>query len=124
RDGLEQARHCARCRATVPPGALASQENFKSYVWRLYYDLIDTYMTAPAQEIFPGCSTTNWAIVASTPDHPVVGWDNHGRPPSMPGLTTATNPIAYGNTICWKFWNASWPLDREHVDQFYTHLLL
>jgi hypothetical protein len=123
-DGLEQAQHCARCRATVPAGALASKENFRSYVWRLYYNLIDTYLTAPAQEIFPGCSTTNWAITAGTIEHPVYGWDNSPRPPGIPGLTDATNPIAYGNTICWKFWKPDYTLDREHVDQFYTHLLL
>jgi hypothetical protein len=39
-------------------------------------------------------------------------------------MLTASNPVAYGNTYFWKFWDESWPIDRRHVDRFYTHLLL
>jgi hypothetical protein len=33
--------------------------------------------------------------------------------------------VAYGNTVYFqRAWQKAWPLDREHVDQFYFHLLI
>ena len=108
----------------LPPWVLASPENCAAYSWRLYIRLLDTYMAGPVANVFPQCSTTNWMVVYSTPELPVLHWNGRVVPPSMPTMMTATNPVAYGNTIFWKGWDAAWPLDREHVDQFYMHLLL
>ncbi|OPZ31290.1 MAG: hypothetical protein BWZ02_00314 [Lentisphaerae bacterium ADurb.BinA184] len=120
-----QASHCARCKAMLPPWVLASPENCATFAWRLYIRLLDTYMAAPVANVFPQCSTTNWMVVFSTPERPVMHWNGRVIPPSMPAMMTATNPVAYGNTVFWKKeWKAEWPLDREHVDQAYMHLLL
>jgi len=121
---FEQASHCVRCRQTLPPWVLANEKNCRNYTSRLYQNLMDTYLAAPVAEVFPGCSTTNWMVVCSTPERPVVYWNDRAVPPTVPGLFTATNPVAYGNTVFWGCWQKDWPLDREHVDQFYTHLLL
>jgi hypothetical protein len=32
--------------------------------------------------------------------------------------------VAYGNTLFFRTWKPEFHLDREHVDQFYTHILL
>lgn len=120
---FQQASHCRRCREMLPKWVLASKQNCADYCARLRAALLDAYLAAPAREIFPKCSLTNWHVVFSTPERPAVFWNNRVKPPSMPGLME-TNPIAYGNTVFWEFWNKSWPLDREHVDQFYTHLLV
>jgi hypothetical protein len=120
---FEQASHCRRCREMLPRWVLASPENCAAYCAQLRYSLHDAYLAAPVREIFPKCSVTNWHVVWSTPERPVVFWNNRAKPPSMPALMDA-NPIAYGNTVIWQHWNQAWPLDLEHVDQFYTHLLL
>ena len=40
-------------------------------------------------------------------------------------MFTATNPVAYGNTNYYRWeWKDYYSLDREHVDQFYSHILL
>jgi hypothetical protein len=63
--------------------------------------------------------------VYSTSERPVRTWSDHVLPPSAPALFTTTNPVAYGNDEFFaKTWRAEWPLDRLHVDRFYTHLLL
>lgn len=119
-----QASHCARCKALLPAWVLASQQNCSQYCARLYLRLLDAYLAAPVAEVFPDCSTTNWMVVWSTPEKPVLGWGGRGMAPGGPGLLTHTNPVAYGNTVYWKFWKPEWPLDREHVDIFYLHLFL
>ncbi|MBI2437473.1 MAG: hypothetical protein HYV36_01480 [Lentisphaerae bacterium] len=120
----EQASHCARCRQMLPQWALASKDNCRQYCTRLYLQLLDAYLAAPAKEVFPKCSIVNWMVVGSMPERPVLFWNNRPVPPGVPALFLDTNPVAYGNTVYWEFWNPAWPLDREHVDQFYTHLLL
>lgn len=120
----EQAMHCARCRATLPRQVLSSEWAFDSYCTRKYIELTGTYMAAPVAEIFPGCSTTNWSAVVAAPSHPVFGWYQEPFVSRVPPMFTATNPAAYGMTFLFNYWKRSFPLDREHVDQFYTHFLL
>ncbi len=120
-DGYAQALHCARCRATLPPGALASEAAYDAYLWRRYLDLAGGYLAAPVEEVFPKCLTTNWRAALSTPERPQRSWPDRVLPPVIPPFFTATNPVAYGNTL---FWKPGTPLDREHVDQFYTRILL
>ncbi|MBI2191957.1 MAG: hypothetical protein HYU36_08235 [Planctomycetes bacterium] len=122
--GWENARHCRRCRATLPADVLRDAAAWPAYCERLSNDLIGCYLAAPVREVFPACSVTNWMAVVSTPDRPVRGWGNHKVRPVVPALLTATNPVAYGNDVFWQFWNAEWPLERRSVDHFYLHLLL
>ncbi|HWB61526.1 MAG TPA: hypothetical protein VG733_18735 [Chthoniobacteraceae bacterium] len=120
----EQALHCARCRATLPPEALASARNFSDYSWRRYMDLGGAYLAAPVLEVFPDCSVTNWRVTVSTKERPVRNWEDVPYGPVVPPFFTASNPVAYGNTVSWTLWKPQYKLDREHVDQFYTYLLL
>ncbi|CAN5451834.1 hypothetical protein BH09VER1_BH09VER1_36080 [soil metagenome] len=123
-DRYEQAVHCQRCRAVLPPGALADKKAFGDYCWRRYMDLVGTYLAAPVAEIFPACSTTNWHATVSSPERPVRNWLDRSYCPIVPPLLTASNPVAYGNTISFSLWKPEFKFDREHVDQFYTYLLL
>lgn len=123
-DDYDQAIHCLRCRATLPVGVLASQSAFYQYCIRKYVELAGTYIAAPVGEIFPGCSTTNWAAVVSSPIHPVMAGSQNPMVPRIPPIFTATNPVAYGMTFYFDYWERSFSLDQEHVDQFYTHFLL
>ena len=120
----EQARHCVRCKAMLPAGVLANPDNCRRYNWRLYTGLLDAYLAAPVREVFPTCSIANWMICYSTPDRPARFWGDSLLMPAIPAFFTHSNPIVYGNTVHWKQWNPAWPLDREHVDQFYFQLLL
>ena len=121
----ENARHCSRCRQTLPAAVLADFSLWPAYCRRLSQELLGTYLAAPVREIFPACSITNWMAVISTPERPVLGWDDHVVPPCVPPMFTAMNPVAYGNDKFFEVaWKESYKLDREHVDQFYMHLLL
>jgi hypothetical protein len=124
-DAYEQATHCKRCKELLDPQVLATREAFSRYSKRLTNDLLGTYQAAPVTEIFPRCQTTNWLTTISTPERPLRSWGDNLMLPAMPSSFTATNPVAYGNTVFWKkVWQAEWPLDREHVDQLYFHLLI
>jgi hypothetical protein len=123
-DDYDQARHCARCRATLAPEVLASRAGFGRYLTKLTTNLLGTYLAAPVREVFPKCETTNWATTLSTPERPVTSWDDDQGSPNMPAMFSATNPIAYGNTVYWRSWNTHWLVNREHVDEFYFHLLI
>ena len=120
----EQALHCQRCRAMLPPGVLADEKSFDDYSWRRYMELTGAYLAAPVAEIFPGCSTTNWHAVVSTQARPVRTWLDRVICPDVPPFFTASNPVAYGNTVSLGLWKPQFKFDREHVDQFYTHFLL
>ena len=124
RGGWENARHCKRCRQTIPPAVLADYSRWGGYCYRLHKGLLAAYLAAPVRDVFPRCSVTNWMVVYSTPQRTVRGWGNGTVPTVVPTLFTATNPVAYGNDIFWKFWLKKWPLDRRSVDRFYMHLLV
>ncbi len=124
KEGWENVRHCKRCKETLPPEVLDDPALWYDYCRRLHAQLIGTYLAAPVREVFPACSITNWMLVCSTKDRPVLGWRNDKVPPIVPSMVTATNPVAYGNDVFWQFWGEEWPLDRRHVDRFYMHLLL
>jgi hypothetical protein len=123
-ESFAQASHCSRCRATLPPAVLASEKAFSLYRCRLWNDLLSIYLAAPVLEIFPKCAVTNWMITWSNPERPLRFWDDSELWPSAPALFTASNPVAYGNTVFWQAWQKEWPADRESVDRFYFHLLI
>ncbi|MEO5339272.1 MAG: hypothetical protein H7837_01955 [Magnetococcus sp. MYC-9] len=112
-------------RALLPERAVANEESFRLYCRQLWVQLLSTYMAGPAREIFPRISITNWVVTLSSVDRPVLGWKDEPHPPMGPTLFTATNPVAYGiDTAFLSLWKKEYPLDQEHVDQFYTHILL
>ena len=123
-EAFAQASRCSRCRAMLPAAVMSSTNAFHVYRWRLYMDLLSTYLAAPVREVFPKCELTNWMMVWSTPERPVRFWDDRVLPPTAPAFFTAANPVAYGNTVYWKSWDKAWPVDREGVDRFYFHLLI
>lgn len=123
-EDFQQAKHCARCRATLPHGVLDSVDKLGDYGRRKFVELIGAYVAAPAREIFPNCSVTNWGEVVAAPQHVLQDWYNNSFVPRVPSLVTATEPVAYGMTNFFDHWQRRWQLDREHVDQLYTHLLL
>lgn len=120
----DQALHCARCRETLPQGVLDNARTFFDYCWRRYMDLGGAYLAAPVAEIFPLCSVTDWRVTVSTARRPIRNWEDVGYSPVVPPFYNTSNPVAYGNTVSWNLWKPAWKLDREHVDQFYTYLLL
>lgn len=121
----DQARNCRRCRATLPSSVLAVEASFHAFRRLLCFDLLGVYLAAPVTEIFPKCETTNWMVVHSTPEHPSHHWsDDSLLPPQVPVMFTASNPVAYGTTTFFRSWRKEWTFDREHVDQFWFHLLI
>jgi hypothetical protein len=124
-DRYDQARHCRRCRAQVPPKALASKERFFEYTNREFYDLFGAYCAAPIREFFPGCSVTSWLAQPSTPEEPQPDWNGDRGHVHLPPMVTAWNPTAYGAASwVWRGRAAGDRRDQEHVDQVYTNLLL
>ena len=112
-------------RALLPDQAVVDENAFRLYCRQLWVQLLSAYMAGPAREIFPRISVTNWVVTLSSVDKPVLGWMNEPHPPMGPTLFTATNPVAYGiDTAFLALWQKEYPLDQEHVDQFYTHILL
>jgi hypothetical protein len=124
-DRYEQARHCKRCRDLLPRKVLATRQDFVGYCSRKFYDLFGAYYVAPVLEVYPKCSVTNWMAVLSTPEEPQISWSGRRSNVHAPPLVTAWNPTAYGAASwAWKSRPKDDTLDQEHVDQFYTNLLL
>ena len=123
---FEQLQHCRVSRRLLPPEVLTDRSAWFAYCWRLYTRLHSAYLAAPALEVFPRCAVTNWHIVYSSPEHVVYYFvDNRVIPPVAPGSFTASNPVAYGNSLWFeREWQDGYVLDRRHVDQFYMHNLL
>ncbi|MBF0096459.1 MAG: hypothetical protein HQM04_04515 [Magnetococcales bacterium] len=112
-------------RTSLPEQILRDEKSFRHYCRQLWAQLLSAYIAAPSREIFPTLSITNWIATLSSVEMPVLGWQNEPHPPSGNTLFTATNPVAYGiDTAYLALWKPSYPLDQEHVDQFYTHILL
>ena len=111
--------------ALLPKRAVVNKAAFQSYCRQLWVQLLSTYVAGPAREIFPKVSITNWVVTLSSAQNPVLDWMNVPHPSLGPTLFTATNPVAYGvDTSFLALWKKSYRLDQEHVDQFYSHLLL
>ncbi|WP_130471989.1 hypothetical protein [Candidatus Magnetaquicoccus inordinatus] len=112
-------------RTFLPEKVLRDEKIFRHYCRQLWSQLLSSYIAGPAREIFPNVSITNWIVTFSSTELPVLGWQNEPHPPSGSTLFTTTNPVAYGiDTAFLALWKSSFPLDQEHVDQFYTHILL
>jgi len=124
----EQAAACSRCRKLFPRRVLDSWKEYVNFIMALRADLFSAYVAAPILEIYPGCSVTDWEKVYSSPECPTPScWGTWKFPPMSLGLFTAANPVAYGNDIYYReHWSTNWnyPLDQEHMDRLYTHVML
>ena len=109
----------------LPARAMASKRAFYLFRRQLWMKLVSTYVAAPIREVFPKASVTNWMASLSAPDRPVLGWQDQALPSLGVSMFTATNPVAYGIDLYFHHaWKEDYPLDRDHVDRLYTHLLL
>ena len=124
----EQAKLCSRCREQFPPGVLDDWERYRAFIALLRADLFSAYLAAPALEIYPACSVTNWEAVISSPETMVWSWtQSRSLPPQQLGLLTGSNPIAYGNDYLYKLhWKklGDLPLNQETMDRLYTSVEL
>lgn len=131
-DQWDQARHCSRCRELFPESVLATPAAYRAFIGPFRQDLQSAYLAAPVREAYPKCLVANWGVVYATPEIPTSGyWGNVAYSPRSAGLFTALNPVAYGNdTIYGDYWRSAWPdpertpLDQEHMDRLYTHVML
>ncbi|MBF0187144.1 MAG: hypothetical protein HQL50_04380 [Magnetococcales bacterium] len=109
----------------LPKGALASPRVYHHYTRQLWMGLLSAYIAAPFREFYPEVSITNWVATFSTPEYPALSWFGNAHPTSGPTLFNASNPIAYAIDLAWLHeWKSHYPMDRDHVDQYYMHVLL
>ena len=114
-----------KARAKIPEAALAGPEAFYAYRRQLWLQLMSAYVAAPIREFYPAVSVTNWIAVLSSPQWPVLSWDNWHQPDLSASLFTATNPVAYGiDSAFWAVWPEGREAHRAGVDRAYLHLLL
>jgi hypothetical protein len=119
------ALYASSSRKFIPSKALESEPEFNRYRRQLWIQLLSSYVAAPLREIYPAISVTNWVATLSSPERPVKGWYSANHPPLGATLFTASTPVAYGIDIFFlDSWKKEYPLDREHVDRFFMHLLL
>ncbi len=123
-----EARDCKRCQKQFPAGVLDNYDLYRAFITRLHNNLFSTYFAAPILEVYPQCSVTNWEAVLSSTEIPTTNWSGRRKIPATGiGLFTATNPVAYGNTIWYRYsWKEErgWPLDVAHMDRVYTEVML
>ena len=122
---FEAAKASPSTMELLPARAMESRRAFYLFRRQLWMKLISTYVAAPIREAFPKASVTNWMASLSTPGRPVLGWQDQALPSLGVSMFTATNPVAYGIDLYFDHaWKDDYPLDRDHVDRLYTHLLL
>jgi len=117
------ARASAVSRSVMPAWALLSETNYRLYTRRLWIQLLSAYIAGPVREVYPAVSVTNWIATVSSPEAPVLSWDNLPHPPMGSTLLSATNPVAYGIDIAW-FHNRVEVKDQRAVDRIYLNILL
>ena len=121
---LKTVRETAGLSAAIPADALADEASFARYRRRLSLQLMSDYLAAPIQEVFPDASSTNWLVALSTPQVPVLSWDNWQHPQMLTNFS-ATNPIAYGiDTALLAVAKSNPPADQAELDRLYMHILL
>jgi len=121
---LQTVRAAKRIAGHIPAEALADEAAFALYRRRLYLQLVDAYIAAPIREVFPHALSTNWIVTLSTPEAPVLSWDNWHHPHVVTSFS-ATNPIAYGiDTALLPLAEAHPPAGQAALDRLYLHVLL
>lgn len=124
----DEAKHCSRCREQFPKGVLEDKERYRAFIDRWRVQIFSAYIVAPIFESYPGIPVNNWEEIISTIDLPTPSWSGSRMNAHYDiGMYSATNPVAYGNTI-WKKYNWkgewNWPLDVAHMDRVYTQVML
>ena len=109
----------------LPRAALKDRVSFANYTRQLWITLLSTYIAAPAREVYPLISVTNWVAVLSLPEFPAKSWLNDPLPLVGPTMFTATNPVAYGIDTAFNA-AANWDTisTQRDVDRIYTEVLL
>ena len=108
----------------IPQAALADQAAFSLYKRRLYLQLAGAYIAQPIREVFPRALSTNWIVALSSPQVPVLSWDNWHHPLVLTGFG-ATNPIAYGiDTALLALAKTHPPQNQAEVDRLFLHVML
>jgi len=121
----EAALRSERARGEIPPRALASEDAWFGYTRRLWMSLLSDYVAAPARDVFPAVSITNWIASVSSRRCPVVGWTGRAHPVQGPTLFTESNPVAYAIDRAYAAqWPRRAPAKQSLVDAFYTHVML
>lgn len=114
-----------KARAKIPAAALATPQAFHTYRRQLWIQLMSAYVAAPIREFYPSASVANWIHLLSSPEYPVLSWDNWNHPDLSATLFTATNPVAYGIDLAFvNTWPAARAPERAGVDRTYMHILL
>ena len=122
---FEAAKASPSTMELLPARAAESKRAFYLFRSQLWMKLVSTYVAAPIREVFTKASVTNWMASLSAPDRPVLGWQDQALPSLGVSMFTATNPVAHGiDLYFYHAWKEDYPLDRDHVDRLYTHLLL
>jgi hypothetical protein len=122
---FEAAKASREAGKEIPAAAVANAEAFDRYRRQLWVQLLSTYIAAPVREIYPAASVANWMALLSSPELPVLGWNNKPLPPTGPTLLSASNPVAYGvDSAFLALWDKEVPTDRREIDRAYLNLLL
>jgi hypothetical protein len=126
RSQFREAVACSRCQELFPKGVLDDYEVYYAYVLRIKSNLFSTYMAAPFLEYYPKISVMNWEMVLSTNEFPTPRWSaTRTYPPLDLGMFTASNSVAYGNTIWFNYhYDPAWPVNEKYMDQLYTSVML
>ena len=121
-----QLRHCKRCRKSLPPDVIQDQNAWREYSWKKYVGLYDQFFAQIVLQVFPQATVTNWHVVFSSEQHPVVYFARDVTLPTLqPQFFNATNPIAYGTDVVWQQqWDRSQELTQKNVDDFYAARML
>lgn len=110
--------------AKLPPEAMRDRAGFARYRRQLWLSLMSAYLAAPIREVYPEASSTNWVVALSSPQVPVLSWDNWHHP-SVLTLFSATNPVAYGIDTAYRALDGDRQgADSDAVDRLYMHVLL
>ncbi|MDZ7841967.1 MAG: hypothetical protein U5R46_14290 [Gammaproteobacteria bacterium] len=120
-----QAVRASTAAAALPDVLLEDERRYRDYRRTHWLNGLSRYLAAPVRRVFPDAAVTNWVVMISSANAPVLGWTDWPHPPTPPVFFTHSNPVAYGiDTYFLAAWPTGHTINRENVDRFYTHLVL
>lgn len=109
----------------LPRSIVESERRYRAYRRQHWLGRLSRYLAAPVRRVYPDAAVTNWVVMMSSANDPVLSWTDWPHPPSPPMAFTHSNPIAYGmDTYFLSAWPSGHGITRGNVDRFFTHLLL